>query len=81
MRYFYLCIVTGFLLLTYTSCDEITGVEDISKSYVAVIAPVHNSEVIVGNVTFAWITCKYLFYYGLNRRRVRVESEGNKLRV
>ncbi len=54
MKYFYLFIVSGFFLFTYTSCDKIIGVKDISKSYISIIAPVHNSEVYSGSVTFSW---------------------------
>lgn len=44
----------SLLLFICISCDEIIGIEDISKEKISIIAPAHNSTVAIGGITFSW---------------------------
>jgi hypothetical protein len=49
-------LLLAFLFLTFFSCEEIIIVKDISKSEVALVAPVNNAQFYSTGVTFTWDT-------------------------
>ncbi|MCD2260795.1 hypothetical protein [Psychroserpens luteolus] len=53
------------LICTFSACDDIIEVEDISQDTITVLAPTSNSTLAVGNVIFSWNDVQYAESYRL----------------
>ncbi len=53
------------ILFSILSCDDIIFEEDISESFVHILAPVNNAQVRAGNISFNWEPVTYANAYQL----------------
>lgn len=58
-------ILFGLLLLSFSNCEDIIAVEDISEETIMVLAPSNNISIGNGEVNFSWQPIEYAVSYHL----------------